>query len=151
MAYMLHAFSVVGNFQMTGKKNLNDMPSENAPEQSPGCASIIMGFVGILLNLLLLVFVSLRETPHFWLNSGGYPVVLRAVVYWLYYPLLVIDITIVTLYTISLSKKNGRQRSHLKTDWGIAVFLWLLILGILFIQMYNNIDNWIHHRPMHSH
>ena len=44
----------------------------------------------MVLCCMLLPAAILRETPEFWLNTGGYPVLLRECVYWLFYPALLV-------------------------------------------------------------
>ena len=44
---------------------------------------------GVLCVLLILAAV-LREMSEFWLNSGGYPVLLRECVFWLFYPGMIV-------------------------------------------------------------
>ena len=43
-----------------------------------------------ILCVLLILAAVLRETPEFWLNFGGYPVLLRESVFWLFYPGMIV-------------------------------------------------------------
>ena len=120
-------------------------------DDSPGCLPILIGFGGIALSLVLLLFVLLRETPHFWLNSGGYPRWLRFMVYWLYYPLLALYFSAISFYTITLYKTKNSIRPPKKSAGIFCGILWLLFLGIVCIQVWNNLDNWFNNRPLHLH
>ena len=46
--------------------------------------------INSVLCVLLILAALLREMPEFWLNSGGYPVLLRECVYWLFYPGMIV-------------------------------------------------------------
>jgi len=46
---------------------------------------LVLGLVGVLV-----VFAVLRENQVFWTNAGGYPIWLRDLVLWTFYPILAI-------------------------------------------------------------
>lgn len=76
---------------------------------------------------VLLWFSWLRETPSFWTNAGGYPVWLRDVVRYSYYPLLLGSLGGTALYFALLLSRPPHSRAM--RLGGFAVFV--LMVGVL--------------------
>ena len=90
-------------------------------------------------GLLLLISALLRELPEFWRNSGGYPLLLRALIFYLHYPLLLIVLagtsacTVMTMRFYADNRKTGRDMLI------VCAFQWLMLLVILVIILWNNV------------
>ena len=105
-------------------------------------------FINSILCGMLLAASVLREIPEFWMNKGGYPVLLRECVYWLFYPCLAVCFSgIVGSAWISLKM---RQRNAGGSQWvmnfcGLQV---LLFMAVLMIALWDNLNNLANGRPI---
>jgi len=112
--------------------------------------------VGMMANLsflvMLMLFAGLREVPMFWTNAGGWPVWLRDLVGFGFYPMLFLEIALLTL----LSFVGLRCLARLQEPAvGVAVILlpvaWLLLFSVMGLVAFNNVENLIAGRPLHWH
>lgn len=100
---------------------------------------------------LLIAAALLRETPEFWRNSGGYPVILREILYWFFYPCLLLCTTGTAQgawLAFHLLRKQGREGWLLLI---LCVLQLLALVTILGIVLWNNISNLLHGVPLHHH
>jgi hypothetical protein len=96
-----------------------------------------------------LAFAFLRETHEFWLNSGGYPIVLRDLVLVGYYPLMLIDLGILIGLTIVPCAKLKTPRGFLKYQLLLLVGGWVLLVASIGVSAENNLVNFWQNRPLH--
>ena len=107
--------------------------------------------LALLLDLFLLLLVGWKEDPVFWLNSGGYPVWLRAFVLDFFYPLLIVQFFVLILSSVFQLQAN-RAEGPARRIFQVTVFLlWLLFGSVLTALAWNNIDNLVNSRPLHYH
>ena len=94
-------------------------------------------------------FSLLRETHGFWLNSGGYPVLLRDVVLVFFYPLL--GITVLGLIGLTVFCARIRLPAGFGCFEGLVVLIcWALVCGSLFVTFRNNVENLWKGKPLHE-
>ncbi len=120
------------------------------PGRSATEIGLLLGING-LAGLLLLGSTLLRETPEFWRNSGGYPVLLRDVVFILHYPLFLGVMSGTLLGTLMTLRLLASRRSGGLALLFLVACQWVLLLGVLVIMLWNNVDNVLHGRPLHYH
>jgi len=112
---------------------------------------ILLFFNGVT-GLLLLMSSVLRETPDFWRNYGGYPVLLRQLVFYLHYPLLLLVFGGTAAGTIMALRYFAGNRG---AGGGRMLFLcalqWLVFTAALTIMLWNNLENLINGHPLHYH
>jgi hypothetical protein len=102
-------------------------------------------------GLVLLVSSLLREMHEFWLNSGGYPVFLRAMVLHLHYPLFFLvfgSTAAVSLMSLRYFAEDRRAGRGLLLMCGLQ---WLLFTAIVVIMLWNNVENLLNGHPLHYH
>jgi hypothetical protein len=106
--------------------------------------------LNVLTGMLMLFAALLRETPAFWRNAGGFPLLLREVVLLLFYPgLLVLAIGVLLSTAIAW---RWRQNSRLLPSvWLAGAVQWLLFLAVLLIFAWNNLVNLFESAPLHQH
>ena len=104
-----------------------------------------MNFFLLLFNITLFGWTWLRETPEFWLNSGGYPLWLRELTPPLYYPCL--------LLLMAATGVQVLPGCHPRTR--VSLVLWFLAAGVLVLScivlVENNVENLLEGRPLHYH
>ena len=104
-----------------------------------------------LLCGLLFIAAVLRETPDFWLNSGGYPVLLRGCVYWFFLPgamICLLGVLCGVWVSLRLLRQNGPG------GWlGLAMCALqiLALTAMAAIVLANNLSNLFHGAPLHHH
>lgn len=112
-------------------------------------------FLVMLVNgaISLVVFAGtlLRETPEFWRNAGGYPVSLRNLVYLAYYPLLLLIFSGSIMGSLLALRFLARHKGIGSGLLVLSILQWVLLLIILVIMLWNNVDNWVNGRPLHFH
>jgi hypothetical protein len=113
---------------------------------------ILIGFITSLIALGIGCLTVLKETPSFWLNSGGYPVALRHFVLDFYYPLLGVYLLALALLTahavIGLIKTRSFRAMFLIVALTPAWLLTAVNIGLLIA---NNVVNLINGLPLHAH
>lgn len=100
---------------------------------------------------LLLPFVWLRETPHFWTNAGGYPLWLRDLVLISYYPLLLVYVGLLSFLSWLLLCQPARSVRGFCAEAILLGVLWLVVALVAMLMLANNIANVIDGRPLHDH
>ncbi len=114
--------------------------------------AIFLGLSCFIVAIAICALTALKETPAFWLNSGGYPVGLRHFVLDFYYPLL-------GVYLLGLAVLTARGLILLfKVDPLRGAFLilalspaWLLTAISMGLLVANNVKNLIKGLPLHAH
>lgn len=98
----------------------------------------------------MLISAVLRETPVFWRDTGGFPVLLREIVLLVFYPgVLLLAIGVLRSTWIAW---RWRQDSRLPVGVSLALAMqWLLFLGIFLVFAWNNLGNLFKGAPLHQH
>jgi len=111
---------------------------------------LLWSVLNLLLGSVLLVAAALRETPLFWRNAGGFPVLLRELVLLLFYPGLML-LAIGVLWS-TWTAWRWRPGSRLAVAvWMACLFQWLLLLVVIAIFAWNNLNNLLEGTPLHQH
>jgi hypothetical protein len=105
---------------------------------------------GVLCGLLLVAAV-LKETNEFWLNAGGYPLLLREAVLWLFYPFGLVCLVGVASGTLASVKLVARRAPLGWLLFVLCSFQTLLLLAVLVVVLWNNAANLWHGLPTHQH
>ena len=112
---------------------------------------VVLGLCGLGSFLLLSVGSVLKENTLFWRNAGGYPLELRTVVLYGYYPLLLINAVLCCVATaLGVYEYRTRGRCCGGSLTVVAVMWSLLFLNAGFIVA-NNVENLLSGRPLHYH
>ncbi len=102
------------------------------------------------LLLILSAFALLREDPLFWQNAGGWPVWLRELVLYTFYPLF--GLLLMLLTTLALICVSGIGLGQAKMWVRIPTLLLALWLGAVGVMVAgNNVANLVTGRPLHWH
>jgi hypothetical protein len=122
------------------------------PEPEDEVYQTLLASVIFLVTLLLLVaslvliwFSTLRENEVFWSNTGGYPIILRDLVYITFYPLLIGTIfclsgtTLVCLFKVCESIRFYILESILLT------LCWGLIILSIYLSFNNDLNQLLEH------
>jgi hypothetical protein len=111
-------------------------------------AGAVLNFVSLcLLNL----FAWLREEPLFWTNAGGWPIWLRDLVGISFYPLLLIQLLVLTAFTGGCLFHPSPRRRRARPEAATLPILWSLFLLVVVIFAANNLGNLVTARPLHWH
>ncbi len=97
---------------------------------------------------VLLITAALRETPVFWRDTGGFPVLLREVVLLVFYP----DTLLLAIGVLRSTWIVWRWRpdSRLAVGvWMACLFRWVLLLEVITIFAWNNLNNMFERSPLH--
>jgi len=130
---------------------MNEASQNPSQEAAAGClATALLGAGNLLLLGILSVFVWLKETPLFWRNAGGWPIWLRELVFYSFYPFLGLEFLLFFgfIWTGSKTDPAGDARGW---RWGVALFFLLCLGGIVGYLVSNNIYNLLHGYPLHWH
>lgn len=100
---------------------------------------------------LLLPFVWLRETPHFWTDAGGYPIWLRDLLLVAYHPLLFSYMALLGFLSWRLLKRPPRSAGLFCVEALVLGLLWLVLALVATLMLANNITNLMEGRPLHAH
>lgn len=101
------------------------------------------------LVMILLEAAWLRETKQFWLNSGGYPVLLRDLVKFAFPPCFAADVVFVGIVGLAVLRHKSAHPRLASLGMFFAVLQAVLLGGVLSVIVANNLDNLIHDRPLH--
>ena len=113
-------------------------------------AFIVAGLL-TLFGLLVLMGATLKETPLFWLNAGGYPEEVRSLLLVAFYPAYFIYIFLLTFATF-LSWRLMYISKHAGTLLLLASGVnWLLLAISTTIVVWNNVENLLQGLPFHYH
>ena len=113
-------------------------------------AFIVAGLL-TLFGLLVLMGATLKETPLFWLNAGGYPEEVRSLLLVAFYPAYLVYFFWLTFVTFT-SWRLIRDFKHAGTLLLLASGVnWLLLAVSTTIVIWNNIENLLQGLPFHSH
>lgn len=113
----------------------------------------IVGLFGLalFLNLVLLVFVLLREDPPFWRNAGGYPTWLRELVLYTFYPLLAVQFLALLSASVCQCCALPLDRAFRLGGLVFLLLLWLVFGIVLGLLLWNNVENLMNGRDLHYH
>jgi hypothetical protein len=85
--------------------------------------------LNFLLLALLLVFAWLRELPLFWMNAGHWPVWLRELVGLTFYPLLLLELSLL----IGVSAMSGWYLTAHRPGAGALLLVLSLLWGLVLL------------------
>jgi len=114
-------------------------------------SALLLAFLLTLFGLLIIIGATLKETPSFWLNLGGYPEELRAILLVAFYPaygIYFLWLTIVTLTAWRLLRVFKLTGTVLLLASGVN---WLLLAISTTIVVWNNVENLLQSLPFHYH
>lgn len=112
---------------------------------------VALTLLALALAALLFYFVLLRENQLFWMNVGGYPVWLRDVVEFTYYPLFFANLAVLISLSILLLAHPPNSAKIMWVEAGMISFLWGCC-GVIFVMtIANNVCNIMEGRPLHGH
>ena len=113
--------------------------------------------IGVLLfgnglaGLVLLVSSLLREMPEFWRNSGGYPILLRQMVLYLHYPILLLVFGGTAVVTVMALRHFAEERRTGRRLLLLCGLQWLLFAAVLVLMGWNNVQNLLNGHLLHYH
>ena len=102
-------------------------------------------------GLLLVWFALLRENGEFWTNAGGYPIWLRDLVLWTYWPLLLGTIGLLFALSAACFAKLGCGLRFMVLESMLLLLGWGEVAASGCISFENNVQNILHGSPIHSH
>jgi formate hydrogenlyase subunit 3/multisubunit Na+/H+ antiporter MnhD subunit len=111
-------------------------------------AAVLLG-LNTALALLLLLAGWLRETPHFWRNAGGFPVLVRELVKYGFAPCFSVDVLLVGAAGVVIWRHRRAHRELARLGLLLAALQTLLLAGVMMVVTANNLDNLINGRPFH--
>ena len=121
----------------------------SAPSPTVSLSLVILVAVSLVLGVTLVIFAQLRETPEFWLNSGGFPIPLRHFVKDTYWALMVVDGSVLVLLSL-LSLAGLRMPAFfVAVEFLVIAAGWVLFGTSFFISSKNNLANLWNERPVH--
>ena len=107
---------------------------------------VVLGLWGVLV-----VFAILRENQVFWTNAGGYPIWLRDLVLWTFFPLLgMAGLSLLALSMVCFSRVC-RSLQFFVVEALLLLVCWGLFASTLYIAFSNNLINIIEGRDVHTH
>jgi hypothetical protein len=109
----------------------------------------VLGVALFVCECVLLWFSYLRETHSFWLNSGGYPIFLRDMVFVFYYPLLALSIVGLVVLTVGALLNLRIPIVFICFEALIIIGCWALLIGSMTVSFSNNFENLWEGRPLH--
>lgn len=112
---------------------------------------IVGAFVNASVLALLLFFAYLREQSSFWTNEGNWPIWLRELVGASFYPMLLLELFLLTVFSGACFRTLGSGYRTATTVVLVVPFLWTLFILVLLIVGANNLENLITGRPLHWH
>jgi len=119
---------------------------------SPGIfGSLAMAAPLTLFGLVVLAGATLKETPQFWRNAGGYPVELRELVLVGFYPACAIY-----FFWLLFGSLAAWRMLHVFKRAGLFLLLacalnWMLLAAITTVVLWNNVENVLQGQPLHQH
>ncbi len=126
------------------------MPDRRESELLTATSLFAVSALELLLGGTALVFSCLRETHEFWLNAGGYPILLRDIVLVCYYPLMILNFCTLIGLAFTLCAKPGIPRGFLKFQLFMMCFGWTLWGASVAVSARNNVANFLEDRPLHD-
>jgi len=92
------------------------------------------------LGMVLIWFSVLRENEEFWTNAGGYPIWLRDLVLWTFWPLVLGSVTVLFgLSAICVAKIGGGLRFFVIVSM-LILLSWGLVTTVACIALEDNVD-----------
>jgi hypothetical protein len=110
---------------------------------------VVFGIALLVCDCVLLWFSYLRESHSFWLNSGGYPILLRDIVLMFYYPLLALSSVGVVGLTIGALLTLRMPIVFICFEGLVIIACWTLLIGSITVSFSNNFNNLWEGRPLH--
>jgi hypothetical protein len=116
-----------------------------------GFPVLFASLLNLFFLLVLMVFAGLREVPAFWTNAGGWPLWFRDLVAIGFYPMFLFELALLGLLSFS--------GVHLARAWnpvaGVTIvllpFAWLMLVSVMVLVGFNNLENLVAGRPLHWH
>ena len=130
--------------------NTADHRANSAPADPVGLVLLAVSLGALLTGAILLAMSGLRESQLFWRNAGGYPVWLREVVHYAFYPLLIGNM-LLAIWASWLALRYVRTGRPARGALTLLALVWLLVCAVLVTVITNNVDNLLQERPLHWH
>jgi len=115
------------------------------------CSVMALSLVLLLVLLVLGAGAWLREVQLFWRNAGGYPVWLREMVYYWFFPWYGLSLVLLCFWQIFVLQATLRFRRAVIPCYLLSAFYWGIFCLISYITLENNILNLINGRAFHAH
>lgn len=126
-------------------------PEEGPPPRKTGAGPGRVGWVVANGPAVVALFAMalLREEPLFWRNAGGYPVLLREVVFWSFYPLLGIEVLLLGWLATTLCRGGRAMGRTFRPVCLLTGVEGLVVAAAVVVAVENNLVNWVEGRPLH--
>jgi hypothetical protein len=129
-------------------------PSDQDDEET----QILVGSVLFLFTLFILVaaclliwFATLRENQVFWTYAGGYPILLRDLVHFTFFPLFIgTTVSLLAIHMACFAKICASLKFFILESFLLLV-CWLLLATAGTIAFRNNLHNLLNGSPLHRH
>jgi len=112
---------------------------------------VVTTLLAIGAGLLLVWFALLRENHVFWTNAGGYPIWLRDLVLWTYWPLLLGTIGLLFVLSAACFGKLGCGLRFIVLESMLLLLGWGAVAASGCISFEDNVKNLLHGSPIHNH
>lgn len=124
---------------------------EKCEFMGPPLSPVLLSVWITLFGVALLIGATLKETPVFWLNKGGYPVGLRDFLLVSFYPAALLYAMLVLLVGWRGWILTGRRNRSGKTLLLSFMLNCGLIMTLITVVTWNNVQNLVEGRPLHFH
>ena len=112
---------------------------------------VVTTLLAIGAGLLLVWFAVLRENHVFWTYGGGYPIWLRDLVLWTYWPLLLGTIGLLFVLSAACFARLGGGLRFMVLELMLLLLGWGEVVASGCISLENNVQNLLHGSPIHNH
>jgi hypothetical protein len=127
------------------------MTSLQRRSRADGAHLIAGAFVNVFFLVTLVFFTYLREQPLFWTNAGNWPVWLRELVGASFYPLLLLELCLLTIFSVACIRRLSFGHRTTTVVVASLPFLWMLLMLVLLLVGANNVENLMAGQPLHWH
>ena len=125
------------------------VPLPGSSDRSLGRLLTVVGFLALNTGLVLLLLLAgwWREIPRFWTNAGGYPVLLRALVRFSFWPGWGLDVLLVGAAGMVNLRHRRDHPALMRAGLMLAAMQLLVLGGLLVYCLADNVDNLLNGRP----
>jgi hypothetical protein len=127
-------------------------PPPNPVDRPSTRLLVVTWLLDLNTGLAILLFLAgwLRETPLFWRNAGGYPVLVRELVQYGFQPCLGLEFLLLGAAGLALWRSRLAHRRLARFGLLLVTLQTLLLAGVLVMALGDNLDTWSHGRPWHG-
>ena len=113
---------------------------------------VFVGCCGMVLlpESILLWFACLRENKTFWTNAGGYSLELRDAVLWFFFPLLLLNLLLLSCLTFVFVTSLRPPLGMIVMKLCALLACWGLLGGAMAVSGADNLLNLLEGRPLHQ-